>query len=341
MKFSRLVILTVALVFAWATSGFAFHSADQCEKRIDNFEYFVDYSGSMMMNYKTTGKSKMAVAKEVLQRVNDAAVVELGYKGGLNTFAPYSTVVPMGTWDRASMKAGISSLKSDLPVFGRFTPMGDGIADNAPVVAGMVSNSAVILVTDGGSNRGIDPVEEVKKLYAANPNVTFHVISLANDPEGQAVADAISALSSRSVSVRAIDLYESDAAVDKFVGDVFCMPRTNAPIAETIVLRGVNFAFDSYELTQESLGVLNEAARIIIENGKSVCLSGWTDSKGSDAYNKTLSQRRAEAVRAYLVSQGVSSSKLVARGMGKSFRYDNATEEGRYQNRRTELVFID
>ena len=71
MKFSRSIVLAVALIFAWATAGFAAHSAEICQKRIESFNYLVDYSGSMMMNFPSVGKTKMAVAKEVIKRVND------------------------------------------------------------------------------------------------------------------------------------------------------------------------------------------------------------------------------------------------------------------------------
>ena len=165
------------------------------------------------------------------------------------------------------------------------------------------------------------------------------MISVASSPEGQATLDAIAALNACSVSVKAIDLLKSDAAVDKFVGDVFCQERV-AVVKDVVVLRGVNFAFDKYDLTPEAQGILNEAARIIMEHpNMKVQLLGWTDSIGTDAYNKGLSQRRADAVKNYLIQQGIPAQNLLAVGMGKSLKYDNSTAEGRYLNRRVELIF--
>ena len=110
MKFSRFIVLAVALIFAWATAGFAAHSVEISQKRIESFNYLVDYSGSMMMNFPSVGKTKMAVAKEVIKRVN-AVVPDLGYQGGLYTFAPYGAVVNQGPWVPSTLAAGADSLR--------------------------------------------------------------------------------------------------------------------------------------------------------------------------------------------------------------------------------------
>jgi outer membrane protein OmpA-like peptidoglycan-associated protein len=65
---------------------------------------------------------------------------------------------------------------------------------------------------------------------------------------------------------------------------------------------------------------------------------GHTDSTGADQYNMDLSQRRADAVSRYLISRGVSSARLQAKGMGESYPVaDNNTAEGRAKNRRVEV----
>jgi outer membrane protein OmpA-like peptidoglycan-associated protein len=68
-------------------------------------------------------------------------------------------------------------------------------------------------------------------------------------------------------------------------------------------------------------------------------IEGYTDAIGSDEYNQTLSEKRAESVHDYLVSSGVSMNNVAAAGMGKADPVaDNSTPEGRRQNRRVELI---
>jgi outer membrane protein OmpA-like peptidoglycan-associated protein len=68
-------------------------------------------------------------------------------------------------------------------------------------------------------------------------------------------------------------------------------------------------------------------------------VEGHTDSTGSDELNQTLSRQRAEAVRGYLVQQGLSSDSITSMGFGKTMPVaDNGTAAGRQKNRRVELV---
>jgi outer membrane protein OmpA-like peptidoglycan-associated protein len=117
-----------------------------------------------------------------------------------------------------------------------------------------------------------------------------------------------------------------------------CQAAKPAP-KEVVILKGVNFAFNSAELTPQSKGILDQwVAKLKGDPTIKVEVAGHTDSVGSDAYNQGLSQRRAGAVVNYFVSQGVAADRLKAVGYGKSKPIaTNATEAGRAENRRVEL----
>ena len=118
-------------------------------------------------------------------------------------------------------------------------------------------------------------------------------------------------------------------------------PPPPAPAAKKkIILRGVNFDFDKATLQPQGKPILDEAAKILKENPSiNVQVQGHTDSIGSVDYNLRLSDRRAATVKNYLVSQGVSASRLTTKGFGMADPVaSNDTADGRAQNRRVELV---
>jgi outer membrane protein OmpA-like peptidoglycan-associated protein len=114
-----------------------------------------------------------------------------------------------------------------------------------------------------------------------------------------------------------------------------------APQDEVIVLSDkVLFDFNSSTLTPAANQVLADISKRLTDSAIiSVLVKGHTDSVGSEAFNQQLSQRRADSVAAFLVSQGVAADKLHTEGHGEGQPVaDNATDEGRAQNRRVEIV---
>jgi outer membrane protein OmpA-like peptidoglycan-associated protein len=111
----------------------------------------------------------------------------------------------------------------------------------------------------------------------------------------------------------------------------------------TVTLRGVNFASGRDELTPASFAVLDDVARQLIEAPTiRVEIVGHTDATGGRTRNISLSLSRAEAVRAYLVMQGVPIERLVPRGYGPDQPIaNNGTSGGRAMNRRVELRKIN
>jgi outer membrane protein OmpA-like peptidoglycan-associated protein len=110
-------------------------------------------------------------------------------------------------------------------------------------------------------------------------------------------------------------------------------------VTRRIVLRGVHFDFDRSNVKPAAEAVLFQAAAILEENPSlRVQVTGYTDSTGPAAYNQGLSERRASAVKAWLISHGIAASRLDAIGYGASMPVaDSATERGQAQNRRVEL----
>jgi len=105
----------------------------------------------------------------------------------------------------------------------------------------------------------------------------------------------------------------------------------------------VNFDFDKSAIRQPGIGELQKAVDFVKKYpGYQVSIEGHTDSIGTDKYNQALSERRAAAVKAYLLKQGVvDSQRIKSVGYGESKPIaDNKTEKGRFENRRVEILIL-
>jgi outer membrane protein OmpA-like peptidoglycan-associated protein len=102
----------------------------------------------------------------------------------------------------------------------------------------------------------------------------------------------------------------------------------------------VLFDFNKYTLKPEARERLAKISGIVLAYpGLRLDIDGYTDSIGSEDYNQTLSEKRANSVRAYLISSGVLPDHVTAQGFGKADPVaDNTTAEGRKLNRRVDMV---
>lgn len=124
----------------------------------------------------------------------------------------------------------------------------------------------------------------------------------------------------------------------------------NTPNGATVNEKGcwafggrVFFEFNKWELRPEAYPLMAEAIRILEENPEMrVEIQGHTDDRGPESYNQMLSEKRALAVRDYLIKNNIDSDRLKAKGFGESKPlFSNDTEEGRQKNRRVRFRRVD
>lgn len=113
-----------------------------------------------------------------------------------------------------------------------------------------------------------------------------------------------------------------------------------------LVMPAVTFATNSSTVQPQFQAALNDVAKVLREDGTSnklaLVIHGHTDNTGSDAVNNPLSQNRANAVKNYLALQGISSTRMTAKGYGSTSPIaSNSTAAGREQNRRVEITVYE
>ena len=113
------------------------------------------------------------------------------------------------------------------------------------------------------------------------------------------------------------------------------------PRAAEVTLR-VNFDTNKWNIRPADLAELQKAVDFAKKNPNAKFhVVGYTDSRGSDKYNQKLSEKRAEAVKKYLVGEAVAAERITSEGKGKADPIgDNKTKEGQFQNRRVVLKIV-
>ena len=128
-----------------------------------------------------------------------------------------------------------------------------------------------------------------------------------------------------------------------FLGFSLSCSKQPAPPAPKVMVfeEAALFDFDKADLKpegKEQIKAYRENAKAELSRADKVMITGYTDNTGAPDYNMKLSQQRAEAVRAHLISIGVDPNKMVATGAGEAKPIaENSTKEGQAKNRRVEI----
>lgn len=203
-------------------------------------------------------------------------------------------------------------------------------AEYLPAILGLmkgVPNSSVVIHDHTVRFNATTP-EDVAKLVEGAKNILPADFTVEAEPEldiNTAVADSIE---TARIAIVALGDTVEENEMDILINAL------NTQI--------INFALDSTEIPQENKEILDLAAeKLKAVPETTLRIIGHTDTQGTHEYNQDLSESRAAAVKEYLVSKGVAAERLNTQGA--SFDYpvaSNATEQGRFQNRRIEFVLF-
>jgi outer membrane protein OmpA-like peptidoglycan-associated protein len=165
--------------------------------------------------------------------------------------------------------------------------------------------------------------------------------ALAQQQQAEAATAAAQAAASQAEQQRQEAIRQKEAMRARLLAQLNQVLQTRDTARGLIVsMPDVLFDFNKYTLKPEARERLARISGIVLAYPDlKLEIDGYTDSVGSDEYNQTLSDKRAETVRDYLTTSGVSTNNVSARGFGKADPVaDNSTAAGRQLNRRVEMI---
>jgi OOP family OmpA-OmpF porin len=252
----------------------------------------------------------------------------------------------LAAFDRAGLASTAASLRPLGSIDGRGgeTPYRHVFTETATALAGKSGRAALVIISDGLPDYEDEATASAQALVAGySGEVCIHTVHTGDAPQGAAYLQSLAALSAGCGSSTTADALGTAAGLQSFVRTVMLgaapVVAQASPCDQVIRLRGVEFAFDKADITEDSEVVLDVAAEQLTScPSVRVRVEGHTDFIGSDAYNDELSQRRANAVRSYLATRGVSGGRVDAQGFGERRPIaPGRTDEDRARNRRVEL----
>jgi len=315
--------------------------------KVDSFVVLLDVSSSMADEYQ--GIMKFHTAKDFVANLNQT-IPPMDYKAGLVTFGKGSgfafgdgiadLVYGLTPYQGADFATGLDALEHA----GGTTPMDKGINATTETLSAEPGAIAVILVSDFWRINPKPVMAAVGELKAQHgDNLCLYPVKVGDSTEADPVIADMIGLAACGNSMNAADL-ASPGAMASYVTEVLLKPiPQEKPIQyEKLSLSATTlFDFDKAVLKEQGRVELHKLDEYIKSKGIKVVdinVIGHTDSMGSVEYNQGLSERRATAVKEYMVSEGIDGSIIDANGEGESNPVaDNSTDDGRALNRRVDV----
>jgi OOP family OmpA-OmpF porin len=341
--------------------------------KIDNF--IIVFDASISMRHKFKEEVKLDIAKAIVERMNQT-IPELGQTAGLRTFghAPeVSTEQTTLLYGMTPYSTQDLSMKFDISKPGGLSKLGkalEAVQTDLEEVTG--DRNGVIIISDGVDIE-MDALASAQALKDKYGSICFYTILIGDAPDGRALLQQIAALGDCGFYSGYQGLLTSTGMAN-FVENEFIAEKT-IPAAPVVMVKkdqkdtdrdgvydeddkcprtpygahvnhlgcwtldSVLFNYDKSDIKPETYHMINRVIEILENDpAMNVTLQGHTDNTGTPEYNMDLSLRRADAVKAYLVKNGIAASRLSTKGFGFSKPVAlNSSEFGRSLNRRVEI----
>lgn len=354
-------------------------SAVAVTQKVNNFFVIVDSSSSANDEYQKSklfglsANSKFLIEKELLHRINYTIPADLNLLSGIRTFGHGSCVAWQDTILMQSLtgykKPDFAEKIENLHCASGGSPAASALHAANMDLAAARGNIAVVFISDGDFSADL-PVASIKRLKSRyGDSLCLYPIWTGNayEPGGKQVLEQLRLAAQCGFTVDAANI-ASDNAMVHYVREVFynfgrkkiidsdhdriadnedqCPNTPNGATVDNVgcwIIKGIKFDTDKNDIKLEYYYLLDNIVAVINRNPKlKIEIQGHTDNVASAEYNLKLSQRRASSVLSYLESHGVKKDVLTAKGHGLNRPVDtNATESGRWNNRRVELKILN
>ena len=348
------------------------------EPKVDNFLFILDTSYSMGEYHQMNFRTAKGVISAINQSLPTDMAFTGGLRtfGEPPAQSDQQTTLVYGMTQYR--QAGLQDALGRVIHTGGNSPLPKAIEAAGNDLAGLRGDSAIIIVSDGQVVLGMDgsPTAATRLKNRMGGHLCIYTVDVGGEPAGERFLQKVAQAGGCGFSTTAAAL-AAPGALSSFVEQVFLAPKPMAaaviepaaprdcdgdgvpdsrdkcpdtPKAEIVDANGcsltltlhINFDFDKADIKAEFEPDLKKAADFIKKYPEVpyILVEGYTDSVADAAYNQKLSERRAQAVRQYLIEHyGIAPERLVARGGGESNPVaSNSTAEGRAQNRRTEIT---